>query len=169
MGDDWIAADLEILDSISHCDETFMSAKKLKSHKKEQQSINHQISITLEDLQLIVKLTCKILESIGIERPKNFLEDNSKSLSELILSYRRKPNSSTFYSKYSFMCEKAYHIFNLHQEDAAVVLIKVMDAEVKANSTMQFEVNLAGLDERESGRPLFTACETKKRPTSWRS
>ena len=57
MDDDWIAADLEILDSISHCNETFTSAKKLKSHKKEQQSINHQISITPEDLQLIVKLT----------------------------------------------------------------------------------------------------------------
>ena len=55
------------------------------------------------------------------------------------------------------MCEEAYRIFNLPQEDAAVVLIKVMDAVVKANSTMQFEVNVAGLDERESGRPLFTA------------
>ena len=44
----------------------------------------------------------------------------------------------------------------------AVVLIKVMGAVVKANSTMQFEVNVAGLDKREFGRPLFTACETKK-------
>ena len=100
MDDDWIAADLEILDSISHCDETFTSAKKLKSRKKEQQSINHQISITPEDLQLIVKLTREFLEKIGIELPKNFLEDNSKSLSELILLYRKKPDSSTFYSKY---------------------------------------------------------------------
>ena len=50
----------------------------------------------------------------------------------------------------------------------AVVLIKVMGAVVKANSTMQFEVNVAGLDEQEFGRPLFTACETKKkRLTSW--
>ena len=158
MDDDWIAADLEILDSISHCDETFTSAKKLKSRKKEQQSINHEISITPEDLQLIVKLTREFLEKIGIELPKNFLEDNSKSLRELILLYRRKPDSSTFYSKYSSMCEDAYRIFNLPQEDAAVVLIKVMDAVVKANSTMQFEVNVAGLNERESGRLLFTAC-----------
>ena len=60
------------------------------------------------------------------------------------------------------MCEEAYYICNLPQEDAAVVLIKVMDAVVKANSTMQFEVNVAGLDERESGKPLFTVCETKK-------
>ena len=68
------------------------------------------------------------------------------------------------------MCEEAYRVFNLPHEDAAVVLIKVMDAVVKANSTMQFEVNVAGLDERKSGRPLFAACETKKkRPTSWRS
>ena len=68
------------------------------------------------------------------------------------------------------MCEEAYRIFNLSQEDAAVVLIKVMDAVIKANSTMQFEVNVAGLNERESGRPLLTACETKKtkkRPTTW--
>ena len=76
MGDDWIAANLEILDSISHCDETFTSAKKLKSHKKEQQRINHQISITLKDLQLIVKLTREFLEKIRIEQPKKFLEDN---------------------------------------------------------------------------------------------
>ena len=76
MGDDWIAANLEILDSISHCDETFMSAKNLKSHKKEQQKINHQISITPKDLQLIVKLTREFLEKIRIEQPKNFLEDN---------------------------------------------------------------------------------------------
>ena len=62
MDDDWIAADLEILDSISHCNETFTSAKKLKSRKKEQQSINHQISITPEDLQLIVQLTREFLE-----------------------------------------------------------------------------------------------------------
>ena len=55
------------------------------------------------------------------------------------------------------MCEEAYRIFNLPQEDAAVVLIKVMDAVVKANSRMQFKVNVAGLDEREPGRPLFTA------------
>ena len=158
MDDDWIAADLEILDSISHCDETFTSAKKLKSRKKEQQSINHEISITPEDLELIVKLTREFLEKIGIELPKNFLENNSKSLRELILLYRRKPDSSTFYSKYSSMCEDAYRIFNLPQEDAAVVLIKVMDAVVKANSTMQFEVNVAGLNERESGRLLFTAC-----------
>ena len=60
------------------------------------------------------------------------------------------------------MSEEAYRVFSLPQEDAAVVLIKVMDAVVKANSMMQFEVNVAGLDERESGRPLFTACETKK-------
>ena len=91
MDGDWIAADLEILDSISHCDETFMTAKKPKSHKeeqsikKEQQGINHQISIIPEDLQLIVKLIREFLEKIGIELPKNFLEDNSKSLSELIL------------------------------------------------------------------------------------
>ena len=66
------------------------------------------------------------------------------------------------------MCEEACRIFNLSQQDAAVVLIKVMDAVVKANSTMQFEVNVAGLNERESGRPLLTACETKKkRPTTW--
>ena len=123
----------------------------------EQQSINYQISITPEDLQLIVKLTREFLEKIGIELPKNFLEDNSKSLCESILSHRTKPDSSTFYSKYSSMCEEAYRIFNLPQENAAVVLIKVMDAVVKANSTMQFEVNVAGLDERESGRPLFTA------------
>ena len=37
-----------------------------------------------------------------------------------------------------------------------------MDAVVKANSTIPFEINVAGLDERESGRPLFAACETKK-------
>ena len=61
------------------------------------------------------------------------------------------------------MCEEAYRIFNLSQEDAAVVLIKIKDAVVKANSTMQFEVNVAGLNERESGRPLLTACETKKK------
>ena len=61
------------------------------------------------------------------------------------------------------MCEEAYRIFNLPQEGAAVVLIKVMDAVVKANSTMQFEVNVAGLDERKSGRPLFAAFETKKK------
>ena len=162
MDDDWIAADLEILDSISHCDETFTSAKKLKSHKKVQKSINHQISITLEGLQLIVKLTRKFLEKIGNELPKKFLDDNSKLLKELILSYRRKPVSSTFYRKHSSMCEEACRIFNLPQEVAAVVLIKVMDAMVKANSTMHFEVNDAGLDERESGRPLFAACETKK-------
>ena len=66
------------------------------------------------------------------------------------------------------MCEEAYRIFNLSQQDAAVVLIKVMDAVGRANSTMQFEVNVAGLNERESGRPLLTACETKnKRPTTW--
>ena len=66
------------------------------------------------------------------------------------------------------MCEEAYRIFNLSQQDAAVVLIKVMDAVVKANSTMQCEVNVAGLNERESGRPLLTACETKKkRPAIW--
>ena len=66
------------------------------------------------------------------------------------------------------MCEEAYRIFNLSQQDAAVVLIQGMDAVVKANSTMQFEVNVAGLNERESGRPLFTACETKKKPpTTW--
>ena len=121
MDDDWIAADLEILDSISHCVETFTSAKKLKSHKKEQQSINHQISITSEDLQLIVNLTLEILEKIGIELPKNLLEDIAKSLCELILSYRKKPSSSTFFSKCSSMCEEAYRIFNLSQEDAAVV------------------------------------------------
>ena len=40
---------------------------------------------------------------------------------ELILSYRSKPNSRTFCSKYSSMCEEAYRIFNLPQEDAAVV------------------------------------------------
>ena len=170
MDDDWIVADLEIIDSISHCDEIFTSAKKLKSPKKEQQSINHQVSITPEDPQLILKLTRKFLEKIGIELPKKFLKDNSKSLSELILSYRRKPDSGTFYNNHSSMCEEAYRIFNLPQEDAAVVLIKVMDAVVKANSTMQFEVNVAGLDERKSGRPLFAASETKKkRPTSWRS
>ena len=45
MDDDGIAADFEILDSISHCDETLTSAKKLKSHKKEQQRINYQINI----------------------------------------------------------------------------------------------------------------------------
>ena len=45
------------------------------------------------------------------------------------------------------MREKAYRIFNLPQEDADVVFIKVMDAVVKSNSTMQFEVNVAGLDE----------------------
>ena len=60
------------------------------------------------------------------------------------------------------MCEEAYRVFNLPQEDAAVVLIKVMDAVVKANSTMPFEVNVAGLDKRKSGRPLFAACEIKK-------
>ena len=49
------------------------------------------------------------------------------------------------------MYEEAYRILNLPQKDAAVVLIKVMDAVVKANSTMQFEVNVAGLDERECG------------------
>ena len=64
------------------------------------------------------------------------------------------------------MCEEAYRIFNLSQQDAAVVRIKVMDAVVKANSTMQFEVNVAGLNERESGRPLITACETKKTKTA---
>ena len=74
MDDDWIAADLEILGSILHCDETFTSAKKLKLHKKKQQSINHQISITPEDLQLIVKLTREFLEKIGIELRKNFLK-----------------------------------------------------------------------------------------------
>ena len=54
------------------------------------------------------------------------------------------------------MCEEAYRIFNLPQEDAAVVLIKVMDAVVKANSTMQFEINVVGLDERESGIKLIS-------------
>ena len=51
------------------------------------------------------------------------------------------------------MCEEAYRIFHLPQEDAAVVLIKVKDAVVEANFTVQFEVKVAGLDERESGRP----------------
>ena len=66
MDDDWIAADLEILDSILHCDEIFTSAKKVKSHKKEQQSINHQISITSENLLLIVKLNREFLKKLKL-------------------------------------------------------------------------------------------------------
>ena len=72
MDDDWIAADLEILNSISHCDQTFTSAKKLKSHKKEQRNIDHQISITSEDLQLRVKLTREFWKKLELNCRKNF-------------------------------------------------------------------------------------------------
>ena len=169
MDDDWIAADLEILDSISlsceeltfqcdheHCTTSFQSSQQLKSHQKmHSNKPRHKINVSPEDLQLVEKLASEFLKNIGIDLPENFLKENTKSISELIMSYRRKPDPNSFYSGYSSMCHEAYKILNLPQEDAAVVLIKVMDAIVKANSANQFEVNRAGLEQRESGRSFF--------------